>query len=47
MSVIVPFVNVCSLGTGSVKIWQTRHEISVDIRIFFYDVGYQLPTRTC
>jgi len=32
---VSPDTNAGLHGTGSVKIWKTRHEISVDIRIFF------------
>ena len=34
-SLFGPFTDTDVYGTGAVKIWKTRHQISVDIRIFF------------
>ena len=30
------FTDTNACGTGSVKIWKTRHKMSTDIRMFFY-----------
>jgi len=42
------FADTNAHGTGSVKIWKTPHEISVDIRIFFCSVrGRNLKREDC
>jgi len=34
-SLFRPFMDTSIYGTGSVKIWKTRYQMYVDIRIFF------------